>query len=147
MVKRPEAVNWTFTVNNYTEEEYKELLEGDYNYIIIGKEVGDSGTPHLQGYLQLKKKKRLTAMKKIHQTAHWEIARGTAEENKVYCSKDNKFEERGTMVIAGKKKVDMVKAVYQIVEGTSTKDLLDEHGAGYIMHKKKIEEVDDCRIT
>lgn len=111
------AINWCFTVNNYSEEEYTELLNGEFNYVIIGKEVGNNGTPHLQGYLQLKTKKRLTAMKKIHNTAHWEIARGTPEENKVYCSKQKKFEERGSICIQGKKKVDMVKAVKQKVSG------------------------------
>lgn len=117
MAKKPEGVNWCFTVNNYSEEEYTDLINGDYDYIIIRKEVGENGTPHLQGYVQLKKNKLLTGMKKINKSAHWELAKGSAQDNHKYCSKDNNFEERGTMVINGKKKVDMVKAVKQKVAG------------------------------
>ena len=54
---------------------------------IIGKEVGESGTPHLQGYIEFKKKCRplsLGLTKKIH----WEKARGSKEENEEYCSKE-----------------------------------------------------------
>jgi len=49
--------NFVFTLNNYSEEEHETLLKCDsFKYIIIGREIGDSGTPHLQGYAELKKK-------------------------------------------------------------------------------------------
>lgn len=79
-------------------------------------------------------------MKKINNKACWLIARGTCEENVVYCSKDKEFEERGTKTINGKKKVDLVLAVKQKLEGKSTMELIDEHGAGFIMNKRKIDE-------
>jgi hypothetical protein len=133
--------NWCFTLNNYSEEEYKEILNTDCGYIIIGKEVGENGTPHLQGYIQMKITKRLTGMKKINDKAHWEQARGTPEENRKYCSKEKNFEEKGSISNQGKKKVDMVKAVVQTLKGVPIEKLIEEHGAGYIMHRKKINEV------
>lgn len=141
MAKIPEGFYWCFTINNYTEEEYQDLLNGDYNYIIIGKEIGKEGTPHLQGYLQLPKKKKISGMKKINNRAHWEISRGSPEDNKKYCSEEGNFEERGTMGKPGKKKMDMTKAVFQIIDGATTRDLLKEHGDTFIKNKKKIEEV------
>jgi len=41
-----------FTLNNYTDEEYKYLTEEfapQTTWMVIGKEVGEQGTPHLQG--------------------------------------------------------------------------------------------------
>lgn len=137
-------VNWCFTVNNYSQDDYDKLLNyHEAGYVIIGKE-GKNGTPHLQGYMQLKTKKRITAMKKIHDKAHWEPANGTYDENKKYCSKEGDWEEQGNPTINGKKKVDMPKAVNQVLEGVSTADLLEEHGAGYVMNKRKIDEVADA---
>lgn len=140
--------NWCFTVNNYSEDDYTKVLNyHEAGYVIIGKEKGKNGTPHLQGYIQMKKKCRLTAMKKINNSAHWEVARGNFEENKKYCSKDGDFEEQGTPTEIGKKKVDMPKAVAQTLSGTSVQEMMDEHGAGYIMNKRKIDEVADAIRT
>jgi Putative viral replication protein len=45
-----------FTLNNYTEDEFKKI--GEYMlknavYGIVGREIGELGTPHLQGYINL----------------------------------------------------------------------------------------------
>jgi hypothetical protein len=90
--------NWTFTINNYTEVDETTLagLVPDIaSYVVFGREVGDSGTPHLQGYMQLVKKKRLTGMKKLHFTAHWEPAKAGFKANHDYCTKDGDFVEHG----------------------------------------------------
>lgn len=72
--KQPSPSNgWCFTLNNYSESEFSSIVQllGDnddkYNYI-VGKEVGEEGTPHLQGYVALKdnkKKFRMTSFEKI----------------------------------------------------------------------------------
>jgi len=90
MSDRTDAVNWCFTLNNYKESEYELLKDLDVAYLIIGKEVGEQGTPHLQGYIQFHKKKRITALKKINQRIHWEKIKGTPEDNIKYCSKEDK---------------------------------------------------------
>lgn len=83
------AVNWVFTLNNYTANDEKLFQDLEIPFIIYGRETGDNGTPHLQGYLQLDKRKRLTGMKKIHARAHWEPARGSAQDSITYCSKQD----------------------------------------------------------
>jgi hypothetical protein len=48
--------NIVFTVNNYTESEYTDLLMSDaFIYMIIDKEIGEQGTPHLKEYSEFKK--------------------------------------------------------------------------------------------
>ena len=57
-------------------------------YLIFQTEKGDSGTQHFQGYVYFKTRKTLVAAKRlISMRAHLEIARGTPEQNKIYCSK------------------------------------------------------------
>ena len=41
------------------------------------------------------KNKRLSAVRAIHGHTHWEIARGSTDENIKYCSKDGDFHELG----------------------------------------------------
>ena len=51
------AYAWCFTLNNWTQDEYDEVLSYCLSEVIVayvvGKEVGDErGTPHLQGWLK-----------------------------------------------------------------------------------------------
>lgn len=96
-----QARNYCFTWNNYTDEDIKRIEDSAkctwFQYCIYGKEICPStGTPHLQGYLQLKTKKSITAMKKAYgNTPHWEVARGSLEDNEYYCQKDKDYTELG----------------------------------------------------
>lgn len=59
--------------------------------MILGFEVGESGTRHIQGYLTLRgNARRLSGMKKLHPRAHWEISRSVAASIK-YCQKDGLY--------------------------------------------------------
>lgn len=67
----------------------------DVNSIIVGKEVGENGTPHLQGFIKFKKPMRLTSVKKILDRAHWEPAKGNDQQNLKYCSKQEVCLKKG----------------------------------------------------
>jgi len=88
-----------FTWNNYPSsavDDVKEwLVKNNARYAIIGKEVGESGTPHLQGYIMLSGQLRFSSIKRDFPTWHIEKARGTSAQNKEYCSKENDFVEIG----------------------------------------------------
>lgn len=93
---------WCLTINNYTEEEYNDIqAHGEYG--ILGREVGQEGTPHLQGYIYFKDAKRLSTLKKINQRAHWEQSKGGHKSNQKYCSKENNFVEWGLLPDQGKR--------------------------------------------
>lgn len=94
--REKEVKKYCFTLNNYTEEEYKELkirLNPLGNWI-LGKEVGESGTPHIQGFILLSKKKSWSSFVKHvnNNRLHIEQCKGSTEQNVNYCSKDNNFE-------------------------------------------------------
>ena len=54
-----QSKRWCFTLNNYTSDEVKAIKAKfedpavDLRYGIIGHEVGDNGTPHLQDTVPL----------------------------------------------------------------------------------------------
>jgi hypothetical protein len=83
---------WALTLNNYTEDELRyvrELPKGNITNYIFALEVGEEGTPHIQGFIHFKNAKTLTATKKFLGSDRWhlEAARGTDFENWTYCQK------------------------------------------------------------
>jgi len=99
------AKAWCFTLNNWTENEYEFLssafLTAGMKYI-IGKEIGEQGTPHLQGYMHSSDGKKFRPLPKyacnrlnnqgdMKNAVHWERAKGTKDQNYTYCAKDRDF--------------------------------------------------------
>lgn len=95
-----------FTLNNYTEAEYAlccSILEKQ-QYAIVAREVGEGGTPHLQGYCELASQKRLSTLKnQWGDRYHFERAIADQESNIKYCSKDGNFIEFGQRRVAGER--------------------------------------------
>lgn len=118
--------NWCFTLNNYSDEEYGFILaylEASCDYAIVGKEVGDQGTPHLQGYCRFKEVHSLVQIKdRVSHRAHFEPSKGTAGDNRVYCSKEGDYREVGTCPGGSRKRTRDELAVEwrtRLVEGRS----------------------------
>ena len=64
-------------------------------YIVFGREVGESGTPHLQGTVVFENRKRASGVKKqVGDRAHIEPVRDL-ERSIEYCKKDEDFVEIG----------------------------------------------------
>lgn len=124
--------NWVFTLNNPQEdsETLMNLLSPLSGYCIFQKEQGTNGTQHYQGYIQFTVRKRLTAAKSILPRAHWEVARGSPQQCKDYCSKeetrlDGPY-ETGHMTVQGQRR-DIEDFRDSILEGKCDLDLLEEH--------------------
>lgn len=116
-----------FTLNNYDDADVAKFHAAkDMLYLIIGKEVGDSGTPHLQGYITFSKPQRYSALKKIHGQCHWEFAKGSTEENIKYCSKDGDFHELGERPRVGSRG-KFIDAIDMIVKGDSITEVALEN--------------------
>lgn len=88
-----------FTINNYTPSSLESLSLLGSNpitrYLIFGKEKGESGTPHLQGYVSWFKAKTFASVVSLFPGAHISIAKGDAQSNRTYCSKEGDFQEYG----------------------------------------------------
>lgn len=71
--------------------------------MVYGKEVGESGTPHLQGYVYYGTLKSFKQVQKQIPRAHIEVQRGSFDQAIDYCKKDGSFEERGEAPVSAKK--------------------------------------------
>lgn len=83
-----------FTLNNWNNSELEQIISSfntlDSKYI-IGKEKGEQGTPHLQGYVEFKNPRSFNTLKKINNRLHIEKTIGTRIQNIKYCNKENNY--------------------------------------------------------
>lgn len=97
-----QSKHFSFTLNNPTEDP-EPWIENFFEkekpqYVCIGLEVAPTtGTPHFQGYVQFKKKRRYGKLATTY-NATFDDSRGTDQHNYNYCSKDGNFHERGERV-------------------------------------------------
>lgn len=87
--------HFCFTFNNFNkvngwEEKLKSSLLGlGANYYIWGQEIAPStGTPHLQGYVQLEKRKAFSLVTKSLSGLHITPCLGSSQDNVNYCNKE-----------------------------------------------------------
>jgi len=134
------GTKYLFTLNNYTPEEVDFLKSDDeYKYIIFGYEQGESGTPHLQGYIQFKSNKRITGLKKYLSRAHWEKQKGTNEQARDYSTKDGEFFERGTFTKGRGQRSDLQEAVQTCLK-RGYEAVAEEHPETFIKFHKGLSE-------
>lgn len=79
--------NYCFTINNPTD--LPDLNQETVKYAIYSEEIGENGTNHLQGYIELKKPVRMAYVHKLSgmATASLQVRRGTPEQARAYCMK------------------------------------------------------------
>lgn len=153
-------MRWCFTANQCTEAELlgdepiqedaelwdppREPIEG-VRYLVAGYEFGDeTGRFHWQGYVELSEKKALGKVKELFGTrsVHWEVCKGSAEQNMKYCKKDMlDVIEWGSMVKKGQR-MDLVRLKADLLAGMSNKDMIQgEHFVAYLRHGSMIEKM------
>lgn len=100
--KRIQGRSWCFTINNYSlEEEFMCMFDlSPITYICFGHEVGNSGTPHLQGYFETNYRIDIKVLKSwtVFARAHLELRKGTQKQAIEYTMKQDKDDwfESGT---------------------------------------------------
>jgi len=94
---------WCFTLNNYTlldEDNIQHVLTSFARYVIYGREVApETGTPHLQGYVYFNNARQRKAVSRLLPRARLDVANGTAQQNRKYCTKEGDFFEYGEIPI------------------------------------------------
>lgn len=121
--------NFVFTCNNYTDlsiDKIKGLPDTlKCNYYIYGKEVGEKGTPHLQGYVELEKRVSFKKVTEYLKGFHIEQRKGTGPDAIRYCKKDGVVEVYGVPKNPGQR-TDLQTLKAKLQENPSIKALLDD---------------------
>lgn len=141
--------NYCFTLNNYTETKLNWLKDVPINgdkpfarYIVFGEEIAPTtGTPHLQGYIELSNAMTISALKKRLQSneIHIEERKGTALQAITYCKKEGKYHEAGTPSQQGHRTdIDEIAAL-AMDKTINLKQVAETSPATYIKFHKGIQ--------
>lgn len=147
----PQSTHWCFTVHGH-QVLCLDLPEG-VQYLVYQEELPPSNALHIQGYIQFETKKRGTWVTNLitelfepaEGNPHTEPARGSDEENEVYCTKDETRESGpyrfGVRVPhAGKKggRSDLVKVKRLLDEGATMKRISEESFGDFVRYERGI---------
>lgn len=143
------AKNWCFTLNNFTQQDVEalaqkatQLLESrSLLYLVYGREVGEGGTPHLQGFVAFTKRKTLAFVRQFTLLkAHCEPAKGTPNQAATYCKKDNNYTEFGQCPGGAGRRNDLAQLYELIRGGADAKTIADKFPSQYIRYRRSILE-------
>ena len=122
------AKSWFYTLNNYSEAEWTQLKDLECTYHVLGKEIGQSGTPHVQGTVTFATAKRFSALTTLNSRIHWEKVKDL-ESARNYCMKDKDY-----VIVDNRKqgnRSDLQSAVSVLMEDGITA-LVKQHPVEYL---------------
>lgn len=135
---------WCFTVNN--PGDWVPTFDVSMAFLCYQHEIGEQGTPHIQGYVRFTNSTRLvTAKNKLHTaTGHLEKAWGSEEECAEYCRKEDTRAPGTEPVRLGNydgsikeqqgKRSDLEEAADMIVNGASMREVALAHKSDFIRY-------------
>nr|AKO71383.1 Replication associated protein [Banana bunchy top virus]AKO71384.1 Replication associated protein [Banana bunchy top virus]AKO71386.1 Replication associated protein [Banana bunchy top virus]WET17405.1 replication associated protein [Banana bunchy top virus]WET17408.1 replication associated protein [Banana bunchy top virus] len=80
------VVCWMFTINNPAS---LPVMRDEFKYMVYQVERGQEGTRHVQGYVEMKRRSSLKQMRGFFPGAHLEKRKGSQEEARAYCMKED----------------------------------------------------------
>lgn len=141
------AKHWVWTLNNFNETEVNLLKaidtdDGPITFVAWGVERGQQEqTPHLQGLVCLRNRKRLAQVKRLlgSDRIHLEVMRGTIQEALDYCLKDDgEHFQLGTMPTGQGSRSDLVALKNDIDSGKRVAEIADSHFTPFLKYHKGI---------
>lgn len=148
-----QAIHFCFTLFNFDDHlpRMRELInEEKISYVLWEQEeCPNTRNMHLQGYIQLTDRMRLSTLKTLIGITTIRLAscNGSDEDNEQYCTKDNNFIERygDRRTIRARKKLksgEKFEAVVEAVKnGWSLQEVISEFPDLYIKHHTGIEKL------
>nr|QXP07636.1 MAG: replication associated protein [Arizlama virus] len=139
-VTNSRTMNWMFTWNNPDYDSEPPNVWLDVKYAVWQHEVGATGTPHFQGYVMFTRLYSLKQLVERYPGLHWEPRRGTHEQAKTYCTKEDTRThgpwEHGTEPAQGKR-TDL-ESVAAYVRDHTMEQTADEFPAVFVRHERGI---------
>lgn len=138
--------SYVFTINNYTDDDLNAIgdidtEDGNIFYLIAGLEVGESGTPHIQGYVECKPTRMKAMCKLLGGRAYLAIRRGTREQARDYCKKDGNFIEVGAWSTKGQgRRTDLERLMEATKKNQAVKEIMETIPETYSRHMRFAEK-------
>ncbi|AXL65891.1 replication-associated protein [Spinybacked orbweaver circular virus 2] len=133
-----------FTLNNYCEDDFVRIQSyvEIYQYCVVGRETApETGTPHLQGFINFKSKREFGTIKTIvGDRAHIEPAKGNDVQNKEYCTKGGDYWECGTPSGPGYRS-DLADVVQTVKGAKRLREVVERHPCEFIKYHRGIEKL------
>jgi len=134
---------FVITWNNYDEDSINRIKGLNPRYMIVGKEIAPTtGTPHLQGYIYFENAKSINVVRKKLSGANVDVAKGSAEQNKVYCSKEGDYVEEGEIPKQGKR-VDLDRIKDEVMNGKKVDDIAVENPDTFHKYGRTLSKLED----
>lgn len=144
MATNKRSRGWCFTLFSF-HANHVLILRGlvernDARYVIFGRErCPRSGRRHLQGYVYFQNPLRMAGVKSLlgdeFGGIHLESAKGTPEQNRVYCSKESDFEEFGELPRKGRRS-DLRDIQAKIDAGASERAIAEEFFSQWVVYRR-----------
>lgn len=150
--QEPQRTNFCFTYNNYTADGEAALcdwLAENTKYSVYGHEIAPTtGTPHLQGYLSLKKQSRTSTLQTKLQSLGIALtlihAKGNAEQNLAYCTKADPagFWQHGDIKKTGQGKRSDLQDVADYIKQTprTIEELAENYPLEFIKYNRGLKD-------
>ena len=138
---------WCFTLNNPVRDvptpATEDPTQWGASYLVYQLEQGESGTPHFQGYLYFPSNRRLAALRRLAPRAHFEPRRGTHDQARDYCRKDEgRLDgpwEQGEPPAPGKRN-DLMLLMADVKTGMSEREIAEKYGATWARNHNAIDK-------
>lgn len=143
--------DWCFTINNYgleAETKLRELVtSGSASYIVCGRERGESGTPHLQGFIRFPNARRFNSVRRIpvFVGSHLEPRKGPVPRAIEYCKKDGDWWEEGDAPNPRGHRSDLESVRSKLANGASLNEIANEHFNLYVQYRRSFEAYIDMQ--
>lgn len=130
---------WMFTWNNY--DGMPALMDFKYGrYMVWQEELGENGTPHIQGYLELTRGVRMSALRAVLPRAHWSVRLKDQQTCIAYCTKEDTRQagpyHEGTPTGGQGKRNDIHDAYVDLRAGKTLEDILANHTAVFFKYQR-----------
>lgn len=134
---------WCFTINNPTGWDDADIatLKQATVYGVVGKETGEEGTSHLQGFVRFNNQTRFERVKRLLPRAHLEPQRGSCQQASEYCKKDGDFSEWGDLPGEQRSMKDRWRFIIDRAEVGDFNAIKDEYPGEYLRYFEKIRSL------
>lgn len=140
VITRERSRGWVFTINNPTgwDDVDIEQAKDESQYLIYGKEVGEEGTPHYQGFVYFRTLKSFLQVKTLLKRAHLEKQRGSLESAIDYCKKDGDWYESGDRPYGPTGQKSIWKDLLTLARAGKIQEIEDKYPSHYLRYHSKL---------